>query len=214
MLNIRIIASQIGNLTDARYFAAMGVEWMGFSLDPGGVSYLSPAEVSGIKAWVEGPKIIGSFNIQPIQEILSIAEDIGLNGVQVGPFLPANQLAQLEDYEVLQEIIIEPVSTAKAIMELVEARQQQVDYFLLDFEKNGFSWQDLKTGNSPIGIKEVLFIQQLKPVILALIIAPGELEELSKTFPGIGLSLKGGAEEKVGFKSYDEMDEIFDAITE
>lgn len=48
-----IIASGIANLTDARYFAAMGVQWMTFDLrdDP----RPSPELMHAIMDWVEGP---------------------------------------------------------------------------------------------------------------------------------------------------------------
>lgn len=50
----QIIATGITNLTDARYFAAMGVDWMGFDLrkEP----RISIEQMHAIMDWVEGPQ--------------------------------------------------------------------------------------------------------------------------------------------------------------
>ncbi len=49
----RIIAIQISNLTDARYFAAQGVDYLLFDS-----SLLSIEKMVEIKEWVEGPGIL------------------------------------------------------------------------------------------------------------------------------------------------------------
>lgn len=50
----QVIASGITNLTDARYFAAMGVDWMGFDLrtEP----RIPVEQMHAIMDWVEGPR--------------------------------------------------------------------------------------------------------------------------------------------------------------
>ncbi|MDX1479607.1 MAG: hypothetical protein R3301_17970 [Saprospiraceae bacterium] len=49
-----VIATGITNLTDARYFSAMGVDWMGFDLtrEP----RISRERMQAIMDWVEGPR--------------------------------------------------------------------------------------------------------------------------------------------------------------
>ena len=39
-----------------------------------------------------------------------------------------------------------------------------------------------------------------------------DLDRLISTFPNAGLVLRGGAEEKTGFKSFEQLDSIFDAL--
>ena len=62
MYNPQIKASQITNLTDARYFAAWGVEWLGFGLESGQDYFVTTAQMAAIKEWVEGPKMVGEFS--------------------------------------------------------------------------------------------------------------------------------------------------------
>jgi phosphoribosylanthranilate isomerase len=53
MSNIRIWAADVNNLSDARYFAAMGVDILSFKC----VSEVDLLKILAIKDWVEGPKI-------------------------------------------------------------------------------------------------------------------------------------------------------------
>ena len=56
-----IKASRITSLTDARYFAAKEVDYLGFNLEEGTENYLDPMHMKAIREWVEGPKILGEF---------------------------------------------------------------------------------------------------------------------------------------------------------
>ena len=58
MLRISVIALSINNLTDARYFAALGVDWLGFNINPASENYVNPAQLKQIIDWVEGPKML------------------------------------------------------------------------------------------------------------------------------------------------------------
>lgn len=52
----------VKTLTDARYFTAMGVEYLHFELDPKYPSSISEPNFHEIIEWVEGPKILCSFD--------------------------------------------------------------------------------------------------------------------------------------------------------
>ncbi len=53
MLTRRVIAADITNLTDARYFAARGIDYLMFDL-----SKISLDKILEIKEWVEGPAVV------------------------------------------------------------------------------------------------------------------------------------------------------------
>lgn len=57
MLKTKVIADNILNLTDARYFAALGVDYLSFKL--GSISFDNIIE---IKKWVEGVQILIDIN--------------------------------------------------------------------------------------------------------------------------------------------------------
>lgn len=53
MLNRKVIATEVTNLTDARYFAARGIDYLLFDLDK-----ISLEQILEIKEWVEGPELL------------------------------------------------------------------------------------------------------------------------------------------------------------
>lgn len=61
MLSKKVIATQITNLTDARYFAARGVDYLLFDM-----SITSIEKALEIKEWVEGPDILLLFNVDSL----------------------------------------------------------------------------------------------------------------------------------------------------
>ncbi|MDX2194821.1 MAG: hypothetical protein NW207_00255 [Cytophagales bacterium] len=60
-LKIPVFVSHITNLSDARYCAGMGVEMLGFCLDPLLPNHLSVNEYHAIRSWVAGVSIIAQF---------------------------------------------------------------------------------------------------------------------------------------------------------
>jgi len=110
MLELSVFAASIANLTDARYFAAFGVDWMGFDINPASDAYISTEDIIEIIQWVEGPKfILQGVNWNPAAaEILKTEglkieavlldqpddafSDMGLQSFSANPEVEANYL--------------------------------------------------------------------------------------------------------------------------
>ena len=108
MLSTNVFAGSITNLTDARYFAAWEVKWLGFQVTPGD-SFTDPAsEIKSISEWVDGVQLIGQLD-QINQEAIDYAlEVIGLNGIEFGPFNDLQSLSGLpRDFVRIQRFILE-----------------------------------------------------------------------------------------------------------
>lgn len=210
MLKTKVKASSVTNLTDARYFAAWEIEWLGFNFDTGSEAYIQPQVMKAIKEWVDGVKIVGEFSLQPAEEILDAADMLELEAVQLGMFTDTATLQQLHASEVpvLLEIIVEaPGALADAATRMKE-QAPYVEAFLLNFDKNGIGWEDL--GEEARG--------QLRNscrdyrIILSMDLNARELEEALELLQPYGINVRGGTEERVGFKSFDELDELFEAL--
>jgi len=215
MLKIRIKASQISNLTDARYFAAVGAEWLGFCLDPINENFVPYQKLLGIKEWVEGPLIVGEFSLQSTEEILSMAKEINLDAIQVSPFFPISQLSALTELPTIQEVIITKDFTIDALKEFVALRKDHVQHFLFDFARNGISFNDLEKGWHGIRVDSFSeLLEELPTSIIDLSFDYEKLASVAASIPLLAMSIKGGDEEKVGFKSYDELDVLFDLLEE
>lgn len=212
MLRTKIKASSITNLTDARYFAAWDVEWMGFILDPGSDLYVPPQTVEAIRDWIDGPGIVGEFNLQSAEEIRTAVELLQLDAVQAGMFTSAETLIELEGaLPVIKEVVIEGGSDEAAVREQLDDFAHLAAYFLLNFDKNGITWPQLKSGVS-LSLEALRSICRQHAVYLSIDLDADSLDELLREVQPHGLSLRGGVEEKVGYKSFDEMDDIFEAL--
>ena len=213
MLKTRIKASHITNLTDARYFAALGVEWLNFSLDPASQNFILPQELKAIKGWVEGPKIVGEFGMQEIEDIVQSVLLLQLDEIQVGPFFETTKLRERISQPIHQELIVETLSDLSSLAKQVEKHSAYIDYFVINFAKNGISWAALSAEPDALSKLQALAAQHSVIVAFAELQA-GKLSSILDQVVPYGLQLSGGAEEKTGVKSYDDLDAIFDQLME
>lgn len=212
MLKTKIKASNISNLTDARYYAAWYVDWLGFDLRSA-ENTLSLTEVKAIKEWIEGPVIVGEIDLLDFDKAKEIINFLELEAIQVGMYTPIAQLQSLQDYTIIKEIVIEPDMQASTLETHLAEYFDVVSYFLLDFEKNGIDWQQIKAGNS-FSVEFLKAICERQEILLSINHQSAEIEEILERIQPHGLSIKGGIEEKVGYKSFDEVDEIFEILEE
>ena len=191
MQNIKIKASQINNLTDARYFAALGVEWIGFKLDLSSDDRVEPALFHGIRSWIEGPKIVAEIGKTPI-ELFS-------------------QVYELDSFDLLQS------------SEKLEGRDQIIPFKAKDLASldallpSSIYLLDLEAIAESDLYASVSDLESLNSRLNLIWPAPKENKHLKLLLEQIqpyGIEVKGGLEEKVGFKSFDELDEFFDTIEE
>ncbi len=196
MLPIKILASGITHLTDARYFAAWQVDWMSFPLDgPGAVS---PQMIMQIAEWVEGPRLMAHFSHTEWEEAKRQMEPLDLDGAMLsGSHYIDDIMSESSDLS----IILELPATAYAKAEVIQH---------LDLEAVSiFHEEDLN--------KEL--IKHWRIINFPLLMNLGRQDnekalQLVNDTQLEGLSVQGSAEEKVGLKSFDELDELYDLLME
>jgi len=201
-----IKASRIAHLTDARYFAAKEVDYLGFNLEEGTEGYLDPMYMKAIREWVAGPKIVGEFSRTPIRVVREAASFFGLDVVQVSAQNHGAHLADLEGLEVILEIEASEEGLPFSKTEL-QAFATYADVFLFNFSQAKVS---KSTFYAETGFWRGVF--SLRPSLLQADIPAADWAELLETLGLAGLGLVGGEEEQVGVKSYDEIEEIFEAL--
>ena len=178
MLKAKIKISQITNLTDARYFAAWGVDYLGFDIDPNSEHFTSPSVVAEIAEWVEGPEMV--------LESIHAPDEILLN-----------------DYrKLLQGIIVETAVTGRDHLTAFIDQKNHETYVILHGTN---TWSSISLSTIDALIKEY------DHLLLDIPFGINEVDMILDS--GVsGFVLRGGKEEKVGFKSYDDMDELFDFL--
>jgi phosphoribosylanthranilate isomerase len=211
--NLLVKAGNIANLTDARYFAARDVKFLGFCLDEANETFVNPIVVKAMKEWIEGPQLVGEFGMQSQEEIQNLIKEIGLTAVQLSPFTIAYGEELRKEVVVIREIIVEKTTTASEFWEMAEKFGSTSDYLLLDFEKNNIAWNDL-IRHPEISIELLQRTCQKYKVFLSLIFKPQQIDAILNILQPTGIAMNGSEEEKVGLKSFDEIDEIFDALEE
>jgi len=205
MYNPQIKASQITNLTDARYFAAWGVEWLGFGLEPGQDHVVAPAQMAAIKEWVEGPKMVGEFSGLDVELIHQSVDLLNLDAVEVSRF--ANMSALQLSIPLIMNIVMEADLEAEALKEILKSNDV-VKYFILDFEKNA----SINNFREKFSVEWLSNLAKQFPIFIRTSLNTYSLEEITEEIQPLGISLAGGEEEKVGLKSFDELDEIFEKL--
>ncbi len=210
---MKIKASSINNLTDARYFAAWNVEWLGFCLEIGQPNYSSPKDIQEIKEWLVGPKIVGEFGLgHSSQEILAAIELLNLDAVQLSRFVADSVAKEIKNVAVFKEWILQDLAELALFADTCQTLTTDVDYFLLDLSANGLSWAMIKA--APKALELLQNSCQQYPIILSIDCPANQIEELIAVLNPYGLSIAGGEEEKVGVKSFEAIDELFEVLEE
>lgn len=194
-------ASGITHLTDARYFAAQGVRWMGFDTAVNGSFDQDILRVMAIKEWIDGVSLIGEFEHQEVPEILHWVNEVGLDGIQIDHSFPEGEITKLpKGLFIIVRMTTLHLADSQALIDQFNAFESVADYFLMEVNREHFYHGNLKalSKNYPM-----LYEWNAPSELL-----PAFLEEVSSC----GIALRGSNEEKIGFKSFDELDEIFEEL--
>ncbi len=211
LLPTKIKASSITHLTDARYFAAWHVEWMGFQLEPGQDHFIDPTALAAIREWIDGPRITGEFYTSTAEEIRAAVRAHALDAVQVGPFAQPETLVDIAAAApVLQEYVVDPSASPEAITDFLQSRQGLVEAVLLNFSKGGLTYRDLEAA----AVQAVHLEEWCAnyPILIDMDFRPRSASEALDLFHPYGFAVQGGDEEKVGFKSFDQLDGFFESL--
>ena len=206
MLKLDVFAGTIANLTDARYFAAREAKWLGFNMDKMNPSAVSEMEVNAIKEWLDGVEIVGEFGDISNEDLMGTVERIGFDAVLAGPFTSREAIEGL-NIPVFKEVVVEPAMSENDLSNLLEDFEGAVAYYVLDFDKN-----KVVPGSSNISLE---FLKELSDQYQLIVSFPWEtysIESAVQDASWAGILMRGGEEEKVGFKSFDDLDEILDFL--
>lgn len=198
---IGVKASGISHLTDARYFAARGVKWMGFDTAVQGSMEQDIHRVMAIKEWIDGVRLIGEFKHQEVPEILHWVRETDLDGIQINNSFPVGDIIQLPKGLFTIVHIVSPIFTdSQALNNQFKEFESIADCFLIEVNEENINNRELKalSVNFPILYEWNAPTESLPPFF--------------KEISSYGISLRGSNEEKIGFKSYEELDEIFEEL--
>jgi len=182
MLYYPILVRKIQHLTDARYFAAVGVDYLSLVLDE---SQLSFDRWHAIRDWVEGVSLVAEPSNENESLLAKIIIDAKPNGLLVTPSMLPNVPAEIELFMIAASAIdpSRPLGTS-LILEL-PAELINAEFQLPETE-------------------DALFIQtEWTPVLVAKVLHQG--------YEG-GFCFTGGKEEITGVRDYNVMDDMISLL--
>jgi len=199
-LKIKVKISQVTNLSDARYCAGMGVHYLGFNFVVNHGSYVEPASFIEIRSWIAGPQFVGEFENANISDIREMPNLEALDLIEVSRPDILHELSLLGK-PVMLKIDISKYPTVSSLEDDLNFARDLVDYFLID-----------KSSGELTDPKEVLELSHRFPIILGFGITKDNIHPLIEDSNLEGIALRGGKEEKVGFKDYEALADILEEL--
>jgi len=209
MLKTRLKISSVNNLTEARYFSAMGVEWMGFDFNPESPRYVDVETAKEISGWLAGPRFLGEFGSHPVELVNEVSRHLGFEIVQTDIDLDLNHL----DPKISSLIHKVPISAnvqETALEHFLEERTRWTSQFLLDFSSS-VQWQTVKENK----VLSVAFLKDLLEeydVLIKFDFTKENVLEIVETLQPLGIDLSGSNELQTGMQAFDEVGEMLELL--
>ncbi|MBC7450306.1 MAG: hypothetical protein H7259_02335 [Cytophagales bacterium] len=201
-LTIPVILNSVNNLSDARYAAGMGVDWMGFQVDEDAERYVSPDLFKAITSWIAGVETVAEVKVLNPITLAHIQQFYQPDYIQFEQ-IEGIEETSLEDVACFQKIIIPNGHELAFLNTVLQNRYKFIQYILLDFSE----WADWRSYSTEIKeVSDSSFFWEL----------PVEKEDISTLhdFNIQGLAIKGGNEQRPGWKDLDQMIDILEALEE
>lgn len=198
----------ITNLEDARFAAGALVDYLGFIFYDKSPRYVEPGEAGAIINWIEGPKKVGVFVNQPLDDVNRISKETGLDYVQLhGDETP--EYCELIDKPIIKVIHIQEETVEYLLKHQVEQFAEVADFLLFDTKIEGlwggtgtaFDWDILKE----MGIKV--------PFFLSGGLNSDNVTEAINTIHPYAIDVSSSLEVEPGIKDFSKIETFMDEIT-
>jgi len=187
-LKTKVKAGNITNLSDARYCAGMGVDWLGFPADS-----IDPKTFAEITGWVTGPQFVLELSAGAIPESIS---EYAVDIIQVN--YQHLQKSILFNHQLIVALPLTDWNLAKA--ELIKNKDRIQQILLLKL-----------TGNKTEDVNILTEIAEHTDVLISLEACPYSLHEILD-FPITGINIAGNSELKPGLKDYTELADVLEQL--
>lgn len=197
----------ITTLEDARFASGALADFLGFIFYSESPRYVEPAKAGAIINWIEGPKKVGVFVNQPLDDVNSIATQTGIDLVQLhGNESP--EYCGLVDLPVIKAFHVSDETGAEDLKKRIKPYMKCTEYFLFD-TKTDSEWGG--TGKT-FDWNLIRDISGDQPFFLAGGLNTGNVEQaIRKVNPSV-VDLSSGLEESPGLKDFRKIEEFFDVM--
>jgi phosphoribosylanthranilate isomerase len=185
----------VTNLSDARYCAGMGVDMLGFDINPVSQEYINPLKFQEITGWVAGVRLVGEAHGLSEENIRAQLVQYELDCLEI------SDLSLLEPLKHTDLTFIIKVTTEAALKAAMTMAK--------NFPAVTYIFAEL---NDQLTVKQVASASSDVALLVGYDINPEQLEGLLASDVVNGFALKGSQEVKPGFKDYDELADMLEAL--
>jgi phosphoribosylanthranilate isomerase len=190
----------ISNLSDARYCAGMGVQYLGFALDNTNKDYVDQGTLKTIKEWIVGPVIVGEFSESDRTIIVDSIIQNDIDCIEItNPYILTD--APMINLPVILKIDISSFQNPEQLRNIMDYAKDKVIFFLLD-----------KSTESVIQDEDIRKLADHFKIMKGYSVDKDSVRSWIAETDIFGIALKGGTEVKPGFKEYDELADILEEI--
>jgi phosphoribosylanthranilate isomerase len=193
MLKTQVKVSSIANLSDARYCAGMGVEWLGFPLQE-----ITVEKFTEIRNWLAGVQIVGEFTKATADQV---REAVAIYQPDVIEIDSSVSLVAIQSIDV-SKILRVNIDTDN-LPAIFAASAPYVSHFLLV----GDSADSLTGMEASVEIWAAQY-----PIILGLDIPEDDLDEWVEQSSIQGIGLVAGEEDRPGFRDFTDLMTILEKL--
>lgn len=198
--------SEVNNLSDARYCAGMGVDLMGFRLDPTNELSLSPEKFSEITGWISGVKLVGEFYESSALVIKELIDSYAIHYIQTNKAEELDYLSTLK-IPIMLNIDVSSLEKTDYLEETIMEYADKIAYFVLTS-----SGSDTDSVVFDKFLPDITALSKDYPIILGFGISANNVESIINSVEITGIELQGGDEIKPGFKDFGELADILEAL--
>ncbi|HRH56075.1 MAG TPA: hypothetical protein PLS10_00400 [Chitinophagales bacterium] len=181
--------ASITNLTDARFFSAIGAHYLGFCFDALNEKNISITKAKEIVQWLHEPVIVGEFGShQSKEEIEFIAQEMKLDEIQIPLSHGQKDELPFEKFLMLDKI------------QSINGSRDTTDFFVIKIDESNLADASLKT-----------FISNNK-VFIEVDFNKENILSFTEILKPYGIQITCKKEEKTGFSFVDEYAELLDSI--
>ncbi|MEQ9375430.1 MAG: N-(5'-phosphoribosyl)anthranilate isomerase [Imperialibacter sp.] len=185
----------VTNLSDARYCAGMGVDMLGFDINPASAEYINPLKFQEITGWVAGVKLVGEAHGLSEEDIRAQLVQYELDCLEISDLSLLESLKQTD-----LTFIIKATTEANLNSAVTTAKSTPaVAYIFAEL-------------NERLTVRQLVSASSHVALLVGYDINPDQVEGLLASGRVNGFALKGSQEVKPGFKDYDELADMLEAL--
>lgn len=204
MYRCKIKVSGINNLTDARYFAAKGVDFIGFDVNPESEQFVPLNTIKEIMQWISGVRFVAECGAMDINAIIDTCNYLNIDSVEVHSGYNMDAFHN-EPFTLFEKTVLTDEKTFEMIANNGRSAYTVLDCRLLDI--------DFGTILSNEWDEKLREVQESNNVFLDIKIDTDDLKNLLIQTQPFGIQIQHQSSvEQIGEADFEKLDIFFDIL--